>query len=455
MIILIILIIVLLLSLFLINKTLKKKDNVLEDVKLQENTTKNDGFALMLEQEDGTYKESTNSKWPTDMEYNEELSGCMDVNGNKIDNSLSYNDNTNSVKLKVNGVTYCYIYFDQSSGESVIVNVSTDGVKNVLPNYNKFKQELTCKGADASFNTKYQRIEISQVGKKSTMCKLDYSKDTTSYTLLSDKVKNSSTEVSSTNKSGGTDVSYRYIGKTPENYVWFNNELWRIIGLIPVCLESDCGTPDTSLVKIIRNSPIGSLSYSTNESKAVYWGSNMLYTTLNEYYYGKKDGTNSDYCYGYSNSVSNCDYRVIGISSDTIDYYGKMIQKVYWNSGSSGKSTTAPEAYNDETAKQSVAGKIGLLSASDYGYAAGSEFYSKDMNYYNQVTANNCLYKYSGTWTMIVQDRPNVVYINNSGALTNYAARYPGNIISVVYLDANVYIIGGKGTESNPYILGM
>ncbi len=132
MIILIILIIVLLLSLFLINKTLKKKDNILEDVKLRENTIKNDGFALMLQKEDGTYKESTSSSWPTDMVFNNELSGCIDANGNKIENVLSYNASTSSVKIKTNGTTYCYVYFDldNSATRYLIENISSEELWN-------------------------------------------------------------------------------------------------------------------------------------------------------------------------------------------------------------------------------------------------------------------------------------------------------------------------------------
>jgi len=46
---------------------------------------------------------------------------------------------------------------------------------------------------------------------------------------------------------------YRYSGNTPSNYIWFNNEMWRIIGSLPTT------TPENSsvnLVKIIRNETI-------------------------------------------------------------------------------------------------------------------------------------------------------------------------------------------------------
>ncbi len=132
MIILIILIIVLLLSLSLINKTLKKKDNILDEVKLQENTIRNDGFSLMLQKEDGTYEESTSSSWPTDMKFNSELSGCIDLNGNKIDNALSYNNDSKLVTLQTNKTSYCYVYFDidNSVTSYLIENISSEELWN-------------------------------------------------------------------------------------------------------------------------------------------------------------------------------------------------------------------------------------------------------------------------------------------------------------------------------------
>lgn len=115
-------------SLFLVYKSFPKNKTILDEVKLQESATKNDGFAIMLEQSDGTYIESKSNKWPTDMMFNARLSGCMDANGNKIDNALSYNDITNSVKLRVSGAAYCYVYFD--NGNNIYNQVVTDAKNN-------------------------------------------------------------------------------------------------------------------------------------------------------------------------------------------------------------------------------------------------------------------------------------------------------------------------------------
>ena len=55
-----------------------------------------------------------------------------------------------------------------------------------------------------------------------------------------------------------TKTDYRYIGANPNNYVKFNDELWRIIGVFGV----DDGTGKIEKrMKIIRNESIGNYSY--------------------------------------------------------------------------------------------------------------------------------------------------------------------------------------------------
>ena len=55
------------------------------------------------------------------------------------------------------------------------------------------------------------------------------------------------------------DNSLRYVGADPNNYVSFNNELWRIIGAFNN-IDNGTGTKETRL-KIIRDEPIGKYSW--------------------------------------------------------------------------------------------------------------------------------------------------------------------------------------------------
>ena len=74
---------------------------------------------------------------------------------------------------------------------------------------------------------------------------------------------------------GANDNNYRYSGSNPNNYVKFNNELWRIIGVI------------NGKVKIIRNEAITTRTYTDNNKNdyvesSLYNYLNSLKTTKTE-----------------------------------------------------------------------------------------------------------------------------------------------------------------------------
>lgn len=255
-------------------------------------------------------------------------------------------------------------------------------------------------------------------------------------------------------------AGYRYEGQNPNNYIWFNNEMWRIIGLIPTKVATS-GT--TNLVKIIRKDSLGEITYDAKNSFTGAWGSNTLYTLLNNYYYGKKDGTNTAYCYGYNwNGTmipTKCDYKVNGISSDSTDYYGKMVKNVYWNTGASSNEATVSTVYTKEKSKQTVQARIGLMNASDFGYAASATYHSTNLSAYNTVaiTSSNWLFSQGEEWTITHSsvDTTDALPVYNDGSIYDNWARLDYDYRPVVYLNENVYVISGTGTEADPYIIGM
>ena len=75
-------------------------------------SSNNARFAVLLEQADGTYVESTDAKFPTTgYEYDNSKSGCVDKDGNKIEGVMSYNKTTGILTLNNDETTNCYIYF--------------------------------------------------------------------------------------------------------------------------------------------------------------------------------------------------------------------------------------------------------------------------------------------------------------------------------------------------------
>lgn len=255
------------------------------------------------------------------------------------------------------------------------------------------------------------------------------------------------------------DTGFRYEGKDPSNYIWFNNELWRIIGVFD---SSSHGQSGKNLVKIIKNDSIGGITW--DKSGKSNWSTSSLKALLNGAYYNKQDGTASGYCYGYSSTITtNCNFSATGIDSS----YRGMIVNAKWNLGgfTPGRITT-DELYTyerDATSKYdtnpaSDTGYIGLMYASDYGYATPESDCSRTtrIETYYSCKTTNWLYTNGFEWTITPSNNSNVSFniytggkLTTAGTGTGYAVR------PVLYLDSSAYLLDGDGSMGNPYIIGM
>lgn len=257
------------------------------------------------------------------------------------------------------------------------------------------------------------------------------------------------------------DAGYRYVGNNPNNYIWFNNEIWRIIGSIPTKIDDNT---TSNLIKIVKNEPINSLVYDAkSEGYTGIWGNNTLYTLLNNYYYDgnnddNKNGTDTVYCYILKDTTKTvCDYTVTGLSKNK--FYSQMLKTVYWKTGSVSGNPTARGAFVSETLNQSVQGYVGLINPSDYGFAVPISISNRDtlLEKYNtsSITYNNWLYDYGGTYTMNEAAESYVNVIRYSGDIGQNYSYYSSIIKPVIYLNENVYVVSGDGTEANPYQIAM
>ena len=407
-------------------------------------------FTYMLEtsQGSGEYKVATDSKWPSGYEYNATLSKCE--NGS----TLIWNGN-NSVTLKANVSDKCYLYFDIIPPD---VTVNTNNTGNT---YNaSTPASLSCSGATSSYNQKYQRIEISQINNKYTTCNLTY-QTPSSKTYLNNKIIGLSGQTQGTGQVVN-EKGYRYEGKNPNNYIWFNNELWRIIGVFDSASHGQSG----NLVKIIREESIGGLAW--HKSNTNDWRASSLKSLLNGAYYDWESNKSSvsTYCYGYGTTVpGNCDYSVKGINGT----YRSMIQNVTWHLGGySSFSITAEAFYGYERGTTvysgrptTTTGNIGLMYPSDYGYSvlASSCARTTNLSSYGKSTCagQSWLYKTGYEWTITPRssDSDYVFFLYSNGSL-NYNSAYNGySVRPVLYLKSNVYVVDGNGSISDPYIIGM
>ena len=432
---------------FAYNKSFNKNKHI-EEIKENSSNKIPDMVSIMLETgiDTNKYELSSSNEYPTSKyEFNSVKSKCE--NGG----TLTWNDTTNKLVLKTSISDKCYAYFDVLPPD-VAVNIS-----NRPTTYGKLGS-INCTNGSATYNQQYNRIEVSSIN--------DYSSCNLNYTDSASKVNLATYITGLAGSTQGTgqvvnENGYRYEGKNPNNYIWFNNEYWRIIGVFDSASHGQSGK---NLVKIIRAETLDALAW--HKSNTNDWTASSLKSLLNGAYYNAQDGTSSGYCYGYgTTATANCDYTKKGIQAG----FRKMIANVTWYLGGfSRTSATTSAFYGYERGTTvysgrptSTTGYIGLMYPSDYGYSVLSSSCTRTTNLgsYNSAkcAGQSWLYGKGYEWTL-TPDSSNsndVFRLSDYGNLSNYNATNGYGSRPVLYLDASVYKIDGDGSLKNPYIVGM
>ena len=284
-------------------------------------------------------------------------------------------------------------------------------------------------------------------------------------------------------KDNTPDQNIRYYGSNPNNYVSFNNELWRIIGVFG------------NNVKLVRSEKLGYLSWDSSESSVNYgwgvneWSQSDLKNYLNTMYYGGTSVT----CYnGTNNPTSTCPTNILDDASKT------LIDNHIWNTGAidvtdttivnqetgalntvpfynaergnvTGKICNGGDGCNDTVERTTTwTGYIGLPYATDWAYASSESDCETNMQKQDSSNAyicknNNWMHHGTttdiedATWFMSLhagRDNPFFVWlVGGDGSVTFDAAADPLSAFPTIYLKSNILIEGGKGTSINPYIL--
>ena len=331
-----------------------------------------------------------------------------------------------------------------------IIALKVDGNSATsFPTKGKYNVSVNCENGKGVWNPKTWKLEITKI-KGTVTCDISFNSNASN---LNDIVTNNAQNKDDTTIAPAT-YGYRYQGADPDNYVWYNDELWRIIGYVPVSVNSSTETGEYR-VKIIRNDSIGALVRETNTNITTVWEDKSLYTLLNTCYLGKKTSCASACYSNYSDSykpVTQCNYSVNGIYES--EYYGNMVENVYWGIGASNLSTATTMYSTENSTKTSKQAKIGLMSASDWGLAisgyTGSLSYSSPQGH----TKDNYLFTNGYEWTMTSTSSYPVV-VNRDGGLSTSSAYSGFAARPVLYLKSNVYVVSGTGTQVDPYRIGM
>ena len=365
-----------------------------------------------------------------------------------------------------------------------LITISTD--LKLVSNIGDFKRGLytvstNCSNATSNFDTKNWEFRIKDLTNYSE-CTATFTEDATTYPTLYDHIITLWNNTDGSNNiykeshtiNGNSYSEYRYEGEdtSVNNYVWFNNELWRIIGAFPG------GTPTTdadnlgdgapsvnNTVKIIRDDAIGSFAW--HKSNTNDWTVASLNTEiLNNLYLNSSSGT----CYFYSTSVGkSCSFVDNGLAN-----VQDFIENATWNLGgykSISVTTANMYTYERGTTVYSgrpvvTTGKVGLMYPSDYGYSvtnANCSHTSKNLGSYNSSSCGGkaWLLKYGCEWT----NSPNSgysTYVFNVGAnayLNDNTANNGRGVRPVLYLKSNVYVTNkddtSAGSKTNPYKIAI
>ena len=334
--------------------------------------------------------------------FNEEMSYCAIDGEEDASISLSYDMDTqtlNVAPLTTKG-TKCYLYFDEASGATDIIEGLYPDNQDMLA-YDDYNN-LRYIGADPN---NYVYFNCS-----------DY-----------------------TNPSNSTC------------------ELWRIIGIFS---EDTHGLSGQKLIKLIRNESLGDIAWDSAETND--WSTASLQTTLNgDYLNGSgsyaSSGIKND---ATRNMIETVTWKLGGTADYTSASNGLASHSYGYERGItvySGRPTTwsgkvalmYPSDYGYATSGGSSTNREACLA---------KELYNWDSSSFSDCKNNDWLYNssaYQWTLTPSSSNSFNVFCVRLSGFLNDdYAS--DGNVARPsVYLKSTIAISGGTGSSTDPYILEM
>ena len=415
---------------FYLFKCYKKDALVYENNKIMPSSS---GIAMMLETSagSGNYEMTTRSEWPTEgYVFNANLSKCE--NGSE----LSWDNENKKVLMSGNKSDKCYVYFDV---------------------YVKQRFDQSCNDNTLACHT--AKLYTGTQGENNI-----YYHD-----------------ANLTNGAG--DNSYRYAGASDQvnNYVCFGSSttpcpadnLYRIIGVFGdkvKLIKSDYAT--TALLG--ADGDYSKMYTANNWDNSAYKGNNLA--NIAGYTWNYKNNTtinNSGGSNTWSTSLLNkTNLNTNFITNIGADWAAKIADttwKVGGNTWSNIGSDPAKTAYQNEIVNPKTTGtsdnkteysaKIGLMYASDYGFAAAPSAWTTPLSSYDVEAIKNVNWMYMGLeeWTLS-RDADyfshgfysQVFYVDYAGKLYFHDAIGAYGVRPVFYFSSSVNYASGSGSATDP-----
>ena len=273
----------------------------------------------------------------------------------------------------------------------------------------------------------------------------------------------------STLENGANDNSYRYAGSsdTTNNFVCFGTDastcptdnLYRIIGVFD---------DQVKLIKYdyAKASLLGTDGdYYNTYSETVFGGTNKgsnLTTEIGTYTWNLNSGTadNTWRISLFNKTNLNTNY-LNNIGSNWSNKISTHTWKVGGNTNANIRNAVVTTAYQNEITNPATNttydAKVGLMYASDYGYAAAPSAWSTTLVNYDSSSVKSVDWMYMGLqeWTMTPRTvlSPGAFYVGYAGNVSDFYVS--GYLASrpVFYLDSSVKYKSGEGTQSSPMII--
>lgn len=362
-------------------------------------------------------------------------------------------------------------YYEDNNGEETLLSSMPEG--------REYQVEIVCNQGGSGYWNYEEWTAVIQAQKPRTKCSIHFSPKQPTFiaTIRSISSTNSGdglyeithpdTEFTDSFSGNLTSMQIsnlklkelRYAGKSPNNYVKFNEELWRVIGLV--------NTPEGKRVKLVRNESIGNYSWDSSDS-SINGGSG-----INEW-----------------STSSLQEYLNLEYYANLSDVSKLMVEELLWNQGSNDltiqnkanpiqfydleRSNQTGIGCNDDSncndtvlRKTTWLGRIGLMYPSDYGFATigGSNTnYSTCMtlslfswNQYEDCYTNNWIHRKHNQWLMTayqsIDGAGAVFYLHGEGSVFVNGAFRPNQIYPTFYLKNQVKVMSGDGSFDFPYEL--
>lgn len=266
-----------------------------------------------------------------------------------------------------------------------------------------------------------------------------------------------------TYESDETQKKYIYRGKNPNNYITFNDELWRIISL-----EKD-GT-----LKIIRKSSIGSKMYDPTKVRTAE------YCNYSNVYGCNVWGSSSTMLDAQGNHISsmprtNTETTTYALPTEEAqintylnnDYYNTLnetaqsqIDKEHlWNVGLVDENNETLNESLQEEQNYKWQGKVGLFNVTDFIKASldanCTNVYKGSDSDASKPCGNNNYLQRAGFWTITPSSYKGSGFVWYQPYYAYVTPQYTSvtkNVFPAVYLKSDTQLTG-EGTETEPYTI--